>query len=216
MRSLTRPPRSATDAARPRFYRLTNFFKRGRRPSRLPAAEQLSSSTAVAAEQTDEQTDRTTEDANEASELGPKRTLSSCACACVRAGRYLRRANRATDATSCVLSPRPPRSATDAARLHFYRLMNFFKRGHRPSGPEPDPTSLSPPPNPSDQVVKANPEEEEANPEEEEANPDAFVVPVNKEVELARLMNSFYALRERESEPSSVGTDKISFEVKVT
>ena len=56
-----------------------NFLKRDRRPKELlPAAEQLSSSTVVAAEQqTDEQMDGTTKHTNEAPVLGPKGTSSS-------------------------------------------------------------------------------------------------------------------------------------------
>ena len=55
-----------------------NFLKHDSGPSGLlPAAEQLSSSTVVAAEQTDEQTDGTTEHTNEAPVLGPKGTSSS-------------------------------------------------------------------------------------------------------------------------------------------
>ena len=55
--------------------------------------------------------------------------------------------------------------------------------------------------------------------EEEEANPDEFVVAV-KQPELASapqaiaVAMTLYVLRQ--SEPSSVGTDKVSFEVKVT
>ena len=67
-----------------------DLFKYARQPSGLmPAAEQLSSSsTAVAAEQTDEhtdeQTDGTTEDAKQGPVLGPKGRLSS-SCVCVHA-----------------------------------------------------------------------------------------------------------------------------------
>ena len=108
-------------------------------------------------------------------------------------------------------SPRRPRSR-HAARPRFYRLKSFFKRDHRASELEADPTSSSPPLNPSDQVA-------DRTTEEEEANPDEFVVPVKKP-ELASapqaiaVVMTLYALRQ--SEPSSVGTDKVSFEVKVT
>ena len=108
-------------------------------------------------------------------------------------------------------SPRRPRSR-HAARPRLYRLKSLFKRDHRPSELEADPTFSSPPPNPSDQVV-------DRTTEGEEANPDEFVVAVKKP-ELASapqaiaVAMTLYVLRQ--SEPSSVGTDKVSFEVKVT
>ena len=106
----------------------------------------------------------------------------------------------------------PYHAPPPAARPPVGHLKNCFKCDHRPSGLGADPTSVSQPPNPSDQVA-------DGTTEEEEVNPDEFVVAVKKP-ELASapqaiaVMMTLYALRQ--SEPSSVGTDKVSFEVKVT
>ena len=226
-----RRPRSR-HAARPRLYRLKSVFKRDHRSSGLllPAAEQLASSVAT------EQTGGTTENANGAPVPGPKGTLSSsCVRVRVRAhagrplfvlrrpwrpprGRFappyqLATAHHRRRAMPRTRSPRRPRSHR-AARPRLDRLKNFFKRGRRPSvGQEADPTSSeSPPPNPSDQLVDRTTEEEEAY------QPDEVVVAVKKPEasapQVIAVAMTLYVLRQ--SEPSSVGTEKVSFEVKAS